>query len=252
VLTVRLTILGSGGWIPVRQRETCAALLSEDGQALLLDAGSGVSRLVERPELLAGCSRLDIVLTHFHLDHTCGLSFLPALQLPFRVAVWGPGAWLYREATTEILERVFAPPQLGHALDDVVVMGDFDPSGQSFGPFALCFRAQRRHSAPTSAIRVNNAFCYCTDTAYDPGNAPFAAEATVLLHEAWSSQASPIETDIHSTAADAARVAADGQVERLVLIHQNPQIPDYTALVQEAAQIFPASATTVDMGALDT
>jgi glyoxylase-like metal-dependent hydrolase (beta-lactamase superfamily II) len=35
-----------------------------------------------------GVERIDIVLTHFHLDHVCGRAYVPAL--PVRAALWAP------------------------------------------------------------------------------------------------------------------------------------------------------------------
>jgi glyoxylase-like metal-dependent hydrolase (beta-lactamase superfamily II) len=45
----------------------------------MIDAGTGIATLVERPDLLDGLDRLDILLTHFRLDHVAGLAVLPRL-----------------------------------------------------------------------------------------------------------------------------------------------------------------------------
>jgi ribonuclease BN (tRNA processing enzyme) len=66
-------ILGSGGWIPTERRETLCVLVRTRRHGLLLDAGTGLQRLLSTPELLDGVQTLDIALTHFHLDHVCGL-----------------------------------------------------------------------------------------------------------------------------------------------------------------------------------
>src|SRR5437588_410003 len=73
-----LTILGGGGWFPAQGRQTACALLRDGDSAILIDAGTGVGRLVEQPELLDGIEQLDILLTHFHLDHIAGLASTPA------------------------------------------------------------------------------------------------------------------------------------------------------------------------------
>ncbi len=85
-------LLGSGGWIPTSKRETCCAYLREGSHVLLIDAGTGVQRLLEQPDLLSGAETVDIVLTHFHLDHVVGLSYLPA-TVPARASEGlGPGS----------------------------------------------------------------------------------------------------------------------------------------------------------------
>ena len=47
IATVR--ILGAGGWIPTGTHATCSALLRQGDAAVLIDAGSGVERLVADP-----------------------------------------------------------------------------------------------------------------------------------------------------------------------------------------------------------
>ena len=58
--------------------------------ALILDAGTG---LAAAAPYLDGVTRIDIALTHFHLDHVFGLSHLP--ELPVAPTIRAPGAWLY-------------------------------------------------------------------------------------------------------------------------------------------------------------
>ena len=77
-----MRILGAGGWIPTGTHATCSALLREGDAAVLIDAGSGIERLVADPSLLDGVERLELVLTHFHLDHVVGLAYLPGCAAP--------------------------------------------------------------------------------------------------------------------------------------------------------------------------
>ena len=67
-------------------------LVLVEGHALLLDAGSGVGRLGEEPvaRLLEGFDHLDVALTHYHLDHVVGLSYLPGVWRDKSVRLVGP------------------------------------------------------------------------------------------------------------------------------------------------------------------
>src|ERR1700758_535695 len=117
----RLTILGSGGWFPAHGRHTACALWRRGDAAIMIDAGTGVGRLVEHPELLEGVARLDILLTHFHLDHVCGTAYLAAIGLPVQATIWGPGALLYGVSTRELLAPLAQEPMHPLSFDDLEV-----------------------------------------------------------------------------------------------------------------------------------
>ena len=117
-----LVILGGGGWFPAHGRHTASALLRGGEEAVMIDAGTGVARLMERPELLAGVRRLDILLTHFHLDHIAGLAYLPAVVACEQSTIWGPGELLYDTPTADWLtgDRLTIQSLDGSALPEVV------------------------------------------------------------------------------------------------------------------------------------
>jgi ribonuclease BN (tRNA processing enzyme) len=243
-MTARL--LGSGGWIPTRERATCSALLREGDEALVIDAGTGISHLVTWPDLLAGVSRLDIVLTHFHLDHVVGLAYLPALELAEPPRVHGPGAWLYATPTAEILARLLAPPlflDLAAITSDVAEIG---AGGLSLGRFDVRARVQERHAEPTLALRIGDELTYCTDTAYDEGNVEFARGSRILAHEAWWTRDAPRDRSTHSAAAQAARIARDAGVDELVMIHIHPGV-DEDRLAYEGRSLFESSTVGCDL-----
>jgi ribonuclease BN (tRNA processing enzyme) len=242
---VTLTLLGSGGWIPSARRETCSALLRDGEDAVLIDAGTGVSRLLEQPALLDGVGTLEVVLTHFHLDHVVGLAYLPALTCDARV--WGPGEWLYERRTEDILRRLLDPPLFAADVGDFVSqIGEIGADGIALGGVRLDVRVQELHPQPTLALRRGDEFAYCTDTAVDSGNIEFAAGVRTLYHEAWHAQA---ETDdrTHTASGEAGRVAREAGAGELVLIHVSPLLTDDEALLAPARAEFGATAVGVDL-----
>jgi ribonuclease BN (tRNA processing enzyme) len=230
------TILGSGGRAPSAARETACSLVREGNRALLLDAGTGLRRLIADPAHLDGVGRLDVVLTHFHFDHVCGLPFLPLLEVEARI--WAPGRWLYGTPSASILEPLRRPPV---APDDVTAVYPVEELGageQSVGGFVVRASAQPRHWAPSAGLRVDDELALITDTAYEPTSAVLAAGVPHLLHEAWSTSSAPRYPDKDSTAADAGRVAREAGVGQLTLIHIDPQLADPSALLDDAAEVF--------------
>ena len=66
-------------------------LIGDAGTALVLDAGTGIRQLSGL--LPKGLKRIDILLTHLHMDHIQGLGFFGPLHNPaVEVHVWGPAS----------------------------------------------------------------------------------------------------------------------------------------------------------------
>src|ERR1700704_5839782 len=89
---------GNTSFVSVRGRE---------GTILVLDAGTGVRRL--GATLDASVKRIDILLTHLHMDHIQGLGFFAPLYRPdLEVHIWGPVGT--RTSLRERLMRYLSPP----------------------------------------------------------------------------------------------------------------------------------------------
>jgi ribonuclease Z len=84
-------------------------------------------------------------------------------------------------------------------------------------------------------------YAYCSDTAYEPALAPFIQGVELLYHEATFTEqlrARATET-MHSTAAQAARLAAQAGVGRLLLGHFSSRYKSADELLAEARPVFP-------------
>ncbi len=244
-----LIILGGGGWFPAHGRQTACALLRDGDAAILIDAGTGVGRLVERPELLEGVARLDILLTHFHLDHVAGLAYLPAIGVCDHTTVWGPGLELYGTPTNTLVSAFSHEPFHPVPLEEQdIKVRDLPREEIELAGVRVRMRRQELHSAPTLAFRFDNQFAWITDTAYDPASAAFAEGCRMLAHEAWFTSGRPRNPDIHSSATQAAQVAVDAGIERLLLIHLPPFGQPLDELVDEARALVP-EAQIADDGA---
>jgi ribonuclease Z len=67
---MKLLLLGTSGYHPSEQRHTACLMLPEAG--IVLDAGTGFFRVRDH----LATTTLDILLSHTHLDHVTGLTFL--------------------------------------------------------------------------------------------------------------------------------------------------------------------------------
>src|SRR6476660_7278389 len=86
---------------------SCVGVRGREATVLVLDAGTGIRRMAKT--LPDAVRRVDVLLTHLHLDHIQGLGFFAPLFRPdFEVHIWGPGS-----ATADLrtrLTRYISPP----------------------------------------------------------------------------------------------------------------------------------------------
>jgi len=94
---VRVTLWGTRGSLAAPGPETiryggntsCVEVRGEGDALLVLDAGTGIQRL--GATLRGGDGRIDLLLTHLHMDHIQGLGFFEPLYEPGReIHIWGP------------------------------------------------------------------------------------------------------------------------------------------------------------------
>lgn len=69
---LKVTLLGTGGMMPLKERALSSAMVTLNGQNLLIDCGEGTQ--VQVRSLGLGFKAIDtILITHFHGDHISGL-----------------------------------------------------------------------------------------------------------------------------------------------------------------------------------
>ena len=219
---MKLILLGSGGWVPTPRRHTCSCLLATDTQLILIDSGSGLSRLAEYRELYDRCDTLNVIYTHYHLDHTAGLSYLPNWPQKKRLRIWGPGTAFYPHSCRDILSTLIAPPYFPRPLENFaeqVEIQDYTADGFAIDDLPVRVLPQQ-HSQPSCGLTFGAFLHYATDTL--PLEATFqrAQETRLLLHECWSAPRLP--SPGHSSAEELSELASRIPVPRMVLIHINP------------------------------
>jgi ribonuclease Z len=91
-------------------------------------------------------------------------------------------------------------------------------------------------------------YFFCSDTVYDERLLPFIHEADLLYHEAtYAHNLVQTATDrMHSTAHQAALLAAKGKVKNLLIGHFSSRYRELDALLAEAQAVFPATALALE------
>jgi phosphoribosyl 1,2-cyclic phosphodiesterase len=247
---MRVTLWGTRGSLPAPGPETaryggntpCVQVCGEDGTVLVLDAGSGIRRL--GASLAGALSRVDLLLTHLHMDHVQGLGFFAPLYDPaVEVHIWGPASLTLHLWSR--LSRYLSPPLFPIRLRDLPrppVLHDVPCGEFSIGPFVIdsmliC------HPGPTVGYRIaadGAALTYLPDHEPALGVPEFpsspdwtsgcalAAGADLLIHDAQFS-AAEYPTRVgwgHSALPQTLAFASLAQVRHLVLFHHDPDHTD--------------------------
>src|SRR5262245_42354279 len=259
-LAVRVTLWGTRGSLAAAGPETvryggntsCVEVRAADGSVLVLDAGTGMRRL--GVALRGENRRLDVLLSHLHMDHIQGLGFFaPFFEEGREIHVWGPPSTT--EALRERLTRYLSPPLFPVRLRELpcrLTLHDVAPAAFGIGPFQIS-AALVCHPGPTvgyriTADRATLAYIPDHEPALGLGRLPaapdwisgfaIAADADVLIHDAQYSDAEYLEHIGwgHSALTHAFGLATAAGVGRLVTFHHDPGHDDVTLtrLLEEA------------------
>lgn len=230
---MRLHCFGTAGYHANEDRHTSSYYLPETGIAL--DAGSGFFRLGDlrlddQDERNQHASpSLDILITHAHLDHILGLTYLldPALQEKFSaIHIWGEG-----EKIEAIRQNLFHPLLFPATIEPQwhkIEAGDC----WEIRNVKIACRAQI-HPGGSLAYRLDwpdgRRLVYATDTTGDTSevHARWSRHADLLIHECYfeNAQSQWAETTGHSWTSRVAEVVKGSLPKKLLLTHLNPAGP---------------------------
>ena len=233
---------------------TCCVEVRTDGDDLVvLDAGTGIRRLGQA--IPDDAPRVDVLLSHLHMDHIQGLGFFDCLYRDgFPVHLWGPASTTMSLRTR--LSRYLSPPLFPVRLRDLpcdltlhdVGFEPFDIGGFTVSCSLVC------HPAPTVGYRLEAdgvTLTYLSDhepalgvRAFPPppewtSGYDLAHRADLLIHDTQYTE-EEYETRVgwgHSTVDHAVAFAAAVEAKAYAPFHYDPTHDDATrdAMLAEAA-----------------
>ena len=239
---MKLHFLGTTGYHPNNLRQTACLMFPEIG--LIFDAGTGIFRardLIQTPTL-------DIVLSHVHLDHCVGLTFLYDILYEKDVKV----TVHVEESKIDVIQNHLYQPQLFPVKPNFEMQPLKPEMKMPYGTihsFELGY-----HPGGSHGFRLDlgdRTLAYATDT--------YASEAPeylkdirgvdTLIHECYfpDSLDEMAKVTGHSCLGPVVRLAAAAEVKQLYLVHINPLDPTAASLdLESAKKIFGNTIVTED------
>ncbi len=220
-----------------------------DKERIIVDAGTGILGIDF--DTFYNDDRIDILLTHLHMDHIQGLAFCKPLFKPNKeVHIWGPGG--SPESLQARLNRFLSPPLFPIALREIpskLSIRELPNTTFSIGNFNISSE-YISHPGPTVGYRIQ---CGSKVVSYLPDHEPvigklhlfpeddwvsgfdLAYKSDLLIHDSQYSE-KEYKSKVgwgHSSLEIAAELCARTDAKRLVLFHHDPGHSD-----EERTQMF--------------
>jgi phosphoribosyl 1,2-cyclic phosphodiesterase len=228
-----------------------------DDKLFILDAGTGIRTLGASLQSTGAPIDADMLFTHTHIDHVCGIPFFAPFYLPGnRFHLWLGGlskGWGIEQALRQIMQAPMFPVALDifkaelifndfHSGDDIVTESGF-----------VVGTAQLNHPGGATGYRIEHngrSLAYITDTEHRPPHrddriVKLIKGADLMIYDStYTDEEFPRYIGWgHSTWQEAIRIADAGEVKRLAVFHHDPSHDDefMDTLAQKAEQARPGT-----------
>ncbi len=226
---------------------TSCVELSVNNRSIIFDMGSGIVNLGNHI-IKNNIKKFDILLSHFHYDHTCGLPFFkPAFNKDYKFTIRS-GIEKTRSKTLEVLKKQISSPSFPITVKEFsanIKYCDFK-IGRDFYIDKLKVKTiLLNHPNGAVGYRVQykkKAICYITDHEHDlkeknKNLLKFLHNADVLIYDSTYDDRN-FKNFVgwgHSTWQEATRLANECNIKKLFIFHHNPDNNDKKMDYIEAA-----------------
>ena len=239
---MRVILLGTGGYHPTEQRETACLMIPERG--VILDAGTSSYRIPDRIEK----QDLNIFLSHAHLDHVIGLTYL---LVPFAQKQITSANVFGTKKTIEAVQHHLFSQELFPVLPPYEFFELKEETSLAGG--GTLTTIEQEHPGASLGFKLAWPDCqlaYLTDTFSNKSQQEFISGVDLLVHECnfpegyeeWAKKTG------HSTPTPVAEMARDADVGRLILTHFDPLLQDDPPFsLEQVRNIFPNTELAYDL-----
>lgn len=215
---MKITFLGTNGWYDTNTGNTICTLIETNGHFIILDAGNGFYKIdkhikKEKP--------IYLFLSHFHLDHIIGLHILNKFKFQQGIRIYG------RKGTKRILKEIINDPftvpfeKLPYPVEIYEL-----PEKINTIPF-LAKSKFLVHPSSCLGYRLElegKIITYCPDTGVCENAIKLARNADLLIAECSLKSSQHYENWPHLNPEEAAEIAKEAKVKKLILTHFNANL----------------------------
>ena len=253
---MKIKVLGSVSPYPKENKNGCGYLISYEQEKILLDCGSGISRLLNMNKDL---NNLSIIISHYHKDHyadLCSMAYASyALHnlgyLNKRINVYIPKPNIYEEKISDypedkwfnkdiIIKNIIDYEYIKSLKEHYFNFIEYDENTKlTIGKMNISFY-KTLHNINTYASKIvcnNHILTYSADTGFDENITNFIKNSNLFICESTFLKGQLRKENYHLYASEAGILAKIGNVEQLMLTHFWPEI-DKNVYVKEAKEEF--------------
>lgn len=219
---------------------TACVQVSLGARSVIFDAGSGIKKLGEHLVGNGGQIETDILLSHCHMDHVCGIPFFAPFYDPrHRARLWA-GNLLPQGKLEDAVRSLMSPPLFPIEIDTFQAKIEFRDfrAGEALdlGGGVSARTGMLNHPGGATGYRLEcagKAIAYITDTehrldALDETVLSLVKNADLMIYDCTFTD-DEFLSHIgwgHSTWQQAARLANAAKVQRLAVFHHDPDHDD--------------------------
>ncbi|MDD5615466.1 MAG: ribonuclease Z [Candidatus Methanoperedens sp.] len=217
---MKVVFLGTNGWYDTETGNTVCTLIETKDYFIILDAGNGIYKL-DRYITNASNKPIKLFISHFHIDHISGMHILNKFRFNQGMKIYG------QAGTKDILNRIVNSPYT-IPFSRLPFKVDFDDLSE--GTHHLPFSVECRflhHSSPCMGYRFElegKIITYCPDTGVCENAIKLSRNADLLITECSFKSGQSNAQWPHLNPEDAAQIANEAKVRKLVLIHFDTNI----------------------------
>lgn len=229
---IKVIPLGISGYLPIHGRHSSCFLVLTDRTSFLLDAGTGAARLAEPriQRLIAGRKELNILLSHYHVDHVVGLYYSFTQWKTGPQILHCPVCPFMPLNPEEAIGRLFSPPLNSFELKDAnMKISPMNKSSFTIAGHRITVWPQQ-HPGGSVGFRIDDEVAYMSDTVVMMENVGQVAGVKLLLHELWLNEKDSKEHEKefkrHACYGPVAEFVRAARPKRMMPVHLYPHYTD--------------------------